>query len=170
MASSMEQQLLAAAQAAATSALGVELERVSATAGRTGNGASDAFRAAFLAAAARERARREVDALVRARLASAEAQASMRLAGRREVAVLAAGGVAPQDYSALAAAQAVAQRRERSAAPFMAPRPDEAERALALSFAAAEGFEVAPAALEGDAADSVAAAFDAAMHITHADR
>jgi hypothetical protein len=143
---------------------------VSAAAGRSGNGASDAFRGAFLAAAARERARREVQALVRARLASGEAQAAMRLAARREAAVLATGGVAPQDYSALAAAQAVAQRRERSAAPFLAPRPDEAERALAVAFAAAEGFEAAPAALEGDAADSVAAAFDAAMYITHADR
>ncbi len=166
----MEKQLLASAQAAAVSALGEALERVSASAGQTGHGASDAFRSAFLAAAARERARREVDALVRARLASAEAQASLRLAGRREAAVLSAGGIAPRDYSALAAAQAVAQRRERSAAPFMAQRPDEAERALALTYAAAEGLEATPAALEGDAADSVAAAFDAAMYITHSDR
>ena len=170
MASSMEKQLLAAAQAASLSAIEASLERVKAQAGQTGFGPADAFRGAFLAAAARERARREVDALVRARLASAEAQASLRLAGRREAASLAAGGVAPQDYSALAAAQAVAQRRERSAAPFMAPRPDEAERALALSLAAADGLEATPAALEGDAADSVAAAFDAAMYLTHSDR
>ena len=156
-----EKEMNQRAQDAASQSLEGALARHALTSTTAGASAGDSFRSAFAVAGARARVQRETEALVRARLASQSAQAVDRAARRAEVDALARVGVRGEHSDALAAAQAVAQRRWHGEATFL-------RSSHAATSAAAGEPPALPLPQPGD--DSLLAALDAALAVTRCDR